>query len=74
MMRVSLIGFNGLLLITLISLIASLFLPQNFPPYLIIHIIGIAFIIYKAENKKKYLKYIILISISVFSDFNFKNK
>ena len=62
------IGFNGLFLITLISLITSLFVPHNFFHNLILHIIGIVFfIIYKAENKKKYLKYIILISILVFS-------
>ena len=62
------IGFNGLLLITLISLITSLFVPHNFLHNLILHIIGvIIFIIYRAENKVDYLKYIILISILVFS-------
>ena len=64
------IGFNGLLLITLISLITSLFVPHNFFHNLILHIIGIVFfIIYKAENKKKYLKYIILISFWFFQQF-----
>ena len=37
------IGFNGLLLITLISLITSLFVPHNFLHNLILHITGVIF-------------------------------
>ena len=62
------IGFYGLFLITLISLITSLFLPHNFIHNSILHIIGVVFFTYsKAVNKQQYLKFIILISLVVFS-------
>jgi hypothetical protein len=62
------VGFYGLFFVTLISLLTSLFLPHNFTHNLILHIIGlIYFIFYKAQNKKTYLKFIVLISFIVFS-------
>ena len=62
------IGFYGLFLITLISLFTSLFVPHNFTHNLILHFFGIIFFIfYKGQNKKAYSKFIILISIIIFS-------
>lgn len=62
------VGFYGLFFVTLISLLTSLFLAHNFTHNLILHIIGlIYFIFYKAQNKKTYLKFIVLISFIVFS-------
>ncbi|MDC0521921.1 hypothetical protein OAN46_01215 [Candidatus Pelagibacter sp.] len=57
-------GFYGLFLITLISLITSLVVSHNFIHNLALHFFGILFfIIIKIENKKIYLKNIILITI-----------
>lgn len=61
-------GFYGLFSITLLSLITSIFVPHNFIHNLILHLTGIIFFIFlKFENKKKYIKYILFISIVVFS-------
>ena len=61
-------GFYGLFLITLISLITSIFVPHNFIHNLLLHLIGIFFLIYfNFEDKKKYIKYIFFISLFVFS-------
>lgn len=62
------VGFYGLFLITLISLITSLFLPHNYNHNILLHLIGIlSFIFLKVENKTEYLKIILLISIFVLS-------
>ena len=62
------IGFYGLLFITFISLITSLFVPHNFMHNLILHSIGVLFFIFhKAENKIEYLKNIFFISLFLFS-------
>ena len=47
------IGFNGLFLITLISLITSLFVPHNFFHNLILHIIGIVFLLSIKQKIRK---------------------
>ncbi len=60
------IGFYGLFLITLISLVTSLLLPHNFIHNIILHSVGILFFIFfKAKNKREYLKIIFLISFFV---------
>ena len=46
------IGFYGLLLITLISFITSLFLPHDFLHNIILNIVGIIFFITTPINKK----------------------
>ena len=62
------VGFYGLLIVTLISLFSSFFVPHNFFHNFIVHLIGIFFLIFlKFENKKKYLKYVLIISLLVFS-------
>ncbi len=62
------VGFYGLFLITLISLITSIFLSHNFIHNISLHLIGVYFLfIVKGVNKIKYLKFIILISVLVFS-------
>ncbi len=62
------IGFYGLFLITLISLITSLLVPHNFIHNILLHLLGILFFIFlKAENKKQYLKIIFLISFFIIS-------
>ena len=61
------IGFYGMLILTLISLCSSLFLPHNFIHNIILHLIGVLlFIFVDIENKKNYLKFILLISLFVF--------
>jgi len=62
------IGFYGLFLITIISLISSLFVPHNFLHNIILHSIGVLlFIFLKIRNKKDYSKSIFLISLLVLS-------
>ncbi len=62
------VGFFGLSALTFISLITSLFFPHNFIHNIIIHLIGLFFLFFiKTENKKKYLQYLFIISIFVFS-------
>ncbi len=62
------IGFYGLCLITLISLITSLFFSHNFLHNLLLHGAGIFYLIFvKTKDKKKYLKFIVLISLAIFS-------
>lgn len=62
------IGFYGLLLITLISFITSLFIPHNYFHNIILNIVGLIFFIFIPINKKFfYLKYIIIISFIIFS-------
>ena len=62
------IGFYGLLLITLISFITSLFVPHNYFHNIILNIVGLIFFIFIPMNKKFfYLKYIVIISFIIFS-------
>jgi len=62
------IGFYGLFLITLISLITSLLVPHNFIHNILLHFLGILFFIFlKAENKNQFLKIIFLISFFIIS-------
>ena len=62
------LGFYGLFLITLISLITSLFVSHNFFHNILIHSLGIIFLIFiKIKDKKNYLKLISLISVLLFS-------
>ena len=62
------IGFFGLFLITLISVITSIFVSHNFVHNLLLHLTGIIFFIYsKLENKKKYVRYVFFISLFIFS-------
>lgn len=62
------IGFYGLFSITFISLITSIFLAHTFIHNLFLHFLGILLLFFtKADNKLKYLKFITLISITVFS-------
>ena len=61
-------GFYGLLLLTFISLITSLFLAHNFTHNILLHLIGVLlFILLKFKNKKKYLNIIFLISLFTIS-------
>ena len=61
-------GFYGLLLLTFISLITSLFLAHNFTHNILLHLIGVLlFILLKIKNKKKYLNIIFLISLFTIS-------
>ena len=62
------IGFYGLFLLTIISLITSLFVPHNFIHNLLLHLFGILFFIFhKFEYKKEYLKIIFVISLFTIS-------
>ena len=62
------LGFYGLFFITIISLITSLFIPHNFFHNILIHSLGIIFLIFiKVRDKKNYLKFISLISVLLFS-------
>ncbi|WP_435090555.1 hypothetical protein ACIJYE_00935 [Candidatus Pelagibacter bacterium nBUS_30] len=62
------IGFYGLFFITLLSLISSLFVAHNFVFNIFLHVLGILFFVSLSfENKDKYLKNIILISLLLFS-------
>ena len=62
------IGFYGLFSITFISLITSIFLAHTFIHNFFLHFFGILLLFFtKADNKFKYLKFITLISIFVFS-------
>ena len=62
------IGFYGLCFVTLISLITSLFVSHNFLHNSLLHCIGIVYLIFvKTKDKKKYLKFISLISLAIFS-------
>ncbi len=62
------IGFYGLFLLTLISLITSLVVPHNFIHNILLHLIGILLLIFiKFRNKKTYLKNILFISIFTIS-------
>ena len=59
-----LIGFYGLFLLTLISLVSNLFFPHNFIHNILIHGIGLVSLVsLKVKKKKLYLKYIFLISL-----------
>ena len=61
-------GFYGLFLLTLISLVTSLFLPHNFTHNVLLHLIGLLlFVFLKVKNKKNYLKIISLILLFSFS-------
>ncbi|MBD1148559.1 hypothetical protein IDH11_01890 [Pelagibacterales bacterium SAG-MED30] len=61
-------GFYGLFLLTLISLITSLFLAHNFTHNILLHLIGVlSFIFLTVKNKKNYLKIIFLISLFTLS-------
>ncbi len=63
-----LIGFYGLFLLTLISLISNLFFSHNFIHNLILHGIGLLSLLFlKSKEKKLYLKYIFIISLFTFS-------
>ena len=62
------LGFYGLVLITLISLITSLFVSHNYYHNIILHIIGlILFVKSPIIKQKKFLKNIIIISVILFS-------
>ena len=62
------IGFYGLFLLTIISLITSLFIPHNFTHNLSLHFLGILFFIFiKFKYKKEYLKIIFIISLFTIS-------
>tara|TARA_B100000900_G_scaffold416242_1_gene450477 strand:+ start:164 stop:1849 length:1686 start_codon:yes stop_codon:yes gene_type:complete len=61
------IGFYGLFLITLISLLSSLVIAHNFTHNIIIHALGIIFLFLFKNKKKIYLKQIFYISIFVIS-------
>ena len=62
------IGFYGLFFLTLISTFSNLFFPHNFLHNTILHLIGLLSFIFLKENaKKKYFKYIFLISLITFS-------
>jgi hypothetical protein len=62
------IGFYGLFLLTLISLLSSLLVPHNFAHNIILHLIGVLlFIFLKIKNKKDYSKIIFFISLFTLS-------
>ena len=62
------IGFYGLFLLTLISLLTSYFFSHDFIHNILLHSIGIlSFIFFRVKNKLNYLRTIFLISIFVFS-------
>ena len=62
------IGFYGLFLLTLISLLTSYFFSHNFTHNILLHSIGIlSFIFFSVKNKLNYLRTIFLISLFVFS-------
>ena len=66
--KVIYIGFYGLFLLTLVSLISSLFVAHNFIHNILLHLIGILlFLFTNVKNKKTYLKIIFLISVVTFS-------
>jgi hypothetical protein len=61
-------GFFGLMFLTLISLITSLFLPHNFYHNIILHGVGFFYFFTNVLKKdKEYLKYIFFISLLVIS-------
>ncbi len=62
------IGFYGLFLLTLISLVTSLFVAHNFIHNIFLHLIGVASLIFIGfKNKRKYLRNILFISIFTIS-------
>ena len=62
------LGFYGLLIVTFLSLLTSYFVPHDIYHNSIFHLLGVFFFIFlKFENKNKYLKHIILLSIFLFS-------
>ena len=62
------VGFYGLFFVTLISLFTSLFFQHNFIHNIILHCIGVLFLIFlPIENKKKFLFYILSIAILLFT-------
>ena len=66
--KVIYLGFYGLFLLTLISLITILFVPHDHIHNIFLHLIGILlFLFIKVKNKKDYLKIISLISIVLIS-------
>ena len=66
--KVIYLGFYGLFLLTLISLITILFVPHDHIHNIFLHLIGILlFVFIKVKNKKDYLKIISLISIVLIS-------
>ena len=61
-------GFYGLFLLTIISLVTSLFISHNFVHNSLIHLVGILSLIFISfKNKKKYLKNVLFISIFTIS-------
>ena len=61
------VGFYGLLFITLISLLTSLFVPHNLIHNTFLHFFGVLFFIFYKIGIKEYLKLISLISFFVIS-------
>ena len=62
------IGFFGLFLLTIISLITSLFISHNFIHNGLLHLIGIlSLVLIRFKGKKKYLKNIFFISLFTIS-------
>ena len=62
------VGFYGLLFITLISIITSLFVPHNFIHNSLLHFFGVIFFFFSnVGQKKQYLKFIFLISLFTLS-------
>ena len=62
------VGFYGLLSVTFLSLLTSLFTAHDFNHNIILHLFGFIFFIYfKFDNKKKYLVHLILLSLLLFS-------
>lgn len=62
------LGFYGLMFITLISLASSIFLKHNFYHNLLIHLFGFIYFFFSSIKKEKaFLKYILIISLLIFS-------
>ena len=62
------IGFYGLFIVTFISLFSSFFVAHNYFHNFVVHLIGIFLLIFsRFENKKIYLRYILFISLLIFS-------
>ncbi len=62
------VGFYGLFFVTLISLFSSLFFQHNFIHNIILNFIGVLLLIFlPIKNKKKFLFYILLITILLFT-------
>ncbi len=62
------LGFHGLMFITLISLVSSIFFKHNFFHNLLIHSFGFIYFFFSSIKKEKtFLKYILIISLLIFS-------